>query len=52
VWEDLPDPASFLGQLKRKAGLPSSFWSSEVRLYRYSVSKWTEAEAATAPIPT
>jgi AmmeMemoRadiSam system protein A len=52
VWEDLPDPANFLGQLKRKAGLPSSFWSSEVRLYRYSVSKWTEAEAATAPIPT
>ncbi len=50
VWEDLPDPASFLKQLKRKAGLPSSFWGPEVRLYRYSVFKWIETEAATTPI--
>jgi len=52
VWEDLPDPASFLQQLKRKAGLPSSFWAPEVRLYRYSVFKWIETEAATTPILT
>ena len=51
VWEDLPDPAQFLGELKRKAGLPASFWSDGVRLFRYSVAKYIEAEtAAIAPM--
>jgi hypothetical protein len=52
VWEDLPDPASFLNQLKRKAGLPSSFWAHDLRLYRYTVCKWSETKAASAPRPT
>jgi AmmeMemoRadiSam system protein A len=52
VWEDLPDPAKFLSELKRKAGLASSFWAQEVRLFRYTVSKWSETEAATAPTTT
>ena len=42
VWEQLPDPAEFLAQLKRKAGLPMNFWAEEVRLSRYTVSKWKE----------
>ncbi|HRK79432.1 MAG TPA: AmmeMemoRadiSam system protein B [Thiobacillus sp.] len=43
VWAQLPEPAAFLAQLKRKAGLPADFWSEGVRLSRYSVSKWKEA---------
>ena len=44
VWHQLPDPRDFLGQLKLKAGLPRSFWSPEVRLWRYTVTKWVERE--------
>jgi AmmeMemoRadiSam system protein A len=36
VWETLPDPADFLRQLKRKAGLPQDYWSSSLRISRYS----------------
>ncbi|HZN27191.1 MAG TPA: AmmeMemoRadiSam system protein A [Burkholderiales bacterium] len=42
VWEDLPDPAEFLATLKQKAGLPPDFWDPEVKLARYTVSKWCE----------
>ena len=42
VWEQLPTAESFLAQLKRKAGLPADFWSAEVRLSRYRVTKWKE----------
>lgn len=42
VWEQLPDPAEFLAQLKRKAGLPADFWAEDVRLSRYTVTKWKE----------
>lgn len=45
VWEQLPEPADFLAQLKRKAGLPSDFWADEVRLSRYTVTKWKEEAA-------
>ncbi len=44
VWENLPAPASFLGELKRKAGLPGDFWDEGIRLFRYTVSKWAEPE--------
>ena len=44
VWEHLADPREFLGQLKLKAGLPAAFWSPDVRLWRYSVSKWEEED--------
>ena len=43
VWEQLPDPAEFMAHLKRKAGLPMDFWAKEVRLSRYTVSKWKES---------
>jgi AmmeMemoRadiSam system protein A len=42
VWEQLPDPQDFLAHLKRKAGLSLDFWSPEVQLQRYSVTKWEE----------
>ncbi|MBV8657100.1 MAG: AmmeMemoRadiSam system protein B [Burkholderiales bacterium] len=44
VWEQLPDPADFLMQLKLKAGLAGDFWSPDVRLSRYRVEKWSERE--------
>jgi AmmeMemoRadiSam system protein A len=40
VWENLPDPADFLGELRRKAGLPAGFWHPDVRLSRYTVEKF------------
>ena len=42
VWEDLPDPMEFLATLKQKAGLPPDFWDPDVKLARYTVSKWSE----------
>lgn len=45
VWEQLPIAQQFLAQLKRKCGLPADFWSQDVKLYRYSVSKWKETDA-------
>lgn len=44
VWEQLPDPAEFMAHLKYKAGLKPDFWAEEVRLYRYTVSKWKERD--------
>jgi AmmeMemoRadiSam system protein B/AmmeMemoRadiSam system protein A len=45
VWEQLPEPSEFLAHLKRKAGLPTDFWADQVRLSRYTVSKWKEGTA-------
>ena len=42
VWEDLNEPSEFLATLKQKAGLPPDFWEPEVKLARYTVSKWSE----------
>lgn len=44
VWEQLPRPEEFMAHLKRKAGLPDTFWHQEVRLQRYTVSKWKESD--------
>jgi AmmeMemoRadiSam system protein A len=40
VWESLPEPRDFLGELKRKAGLPRGFWHPGLRLSRYTVEKF------------
>ncbi len=45
VWEQLPEPDAFLAYLKRKAGLPMDFWAEQVRLSRYTVTKWKEQVA-------
>jgi uncharacterized protein len=37
VWEKLPTRPAFAEALKQKAGLARSFWSDQVRLFRYSV---------------
>lgn len=44
VWENLPQPQQFLAKLKSKAGLPESFWADDVKLSRYTVSKWRETD--------
>jgi uncharacterized protein len=43
VWEELPDVHEFVAHLKQKAGLPPDFWDPEVKLARYTVSKWAES---------
>jgi AmmeMemoRadiSam system protein A len=45
VWEGLPEPIGFLGQLRRKAGLPEAGWDVATRLWRFGVEKWREAPA-------
>ena len=35
VWEQLPEPVEFLKHLKLKAGLPSSYWSDTLKVWRY-----------------
>jgi len=42
VWESLPESHQFMAQLKRKAGLPPDFWSTDVKVSRYCVEKWKE----------
>lgn len=42
VWEQLPQAAEFMAHLKRKAGLAADFWNEDVKLLRYTVSKWKE----------
>jgi len=42
VWESLAQPRQFLAMLKRKAGLHDDFWAEDVKLSRYTVTKWSE----------
>ncbi len=44
VWESLPEARDFLAALKRKAGLPADFWSAQLNVSRYGVTKWEESE--------
>lgn len=44
VWEQLPDPRSFLQHLKRKAGWPAEFWSSEIQVSRYVTEQFGEED--------
>lgn len=48
VWEQLPEVGDFMARLKQKAGLPANFWHEEVRLYLYTVQKFSESDAAPA----
>jgi AmmeMemoRadiSam system protein A len=45
VWAQLPDPVSFLGHLKLKAGLSPSHWSDTVRVERYTTDYFGAAVA-------
>jgi uncharacterized protein len=42
VWEQLPDPAQFVRQLKMKAGWSATYWSDCVRVSRYETESFGE----------
>lgn len=44
VWQQLPDTTEFVAHLKHKAGLSPDFWVDEVKLSRYTVTKWREQD--------
>jgi AmmeMemoRadiSam system protein A len=44
VWDMIPEPREFLAALKSKARLPHDFWSSEMNVSLYRVTKWKESE--------
>jgi len=39
VWESLPDPEDFLGELFLKGGLSRDHWSPTLRFHRYSIKE-------------
>ena len=42
VWEMLSEPREFLAKLRAKAGMPADFWSPSLKVYRYTVNRWSE----------
>jgi uncharacterized protein len=42
VWEQIHDPATFVRQLKLKAGLAADFWSPRMRALRYTTESFGE----------
>jgi AmmeMemoRadiSam system protein B/AmmeMemoRadiSam system protein A len=44
VWDQLPDPAAFLGHLKTKAGLGTHHWSDRFQASRFTVTEYHEAQ--------
>jgi len=47
VWEKLPDPASFVNQLKLKAGLSESYWSDQITCRRFTTISFDEQDHTT-----
>lgn len=43
VWETLPTAATFLEQLKCKAGLPADYWSETLKVWRYTTESFGAA---------
>lgn len=50
VWETLREPAAFLDNLKRKAGLPLDFWHPDIELERFEVLEFDEPHDRAAKI--
>jgi len=48
VWESLPLPTKFLGQLKVKAGLQADYWSDDFKAWRF-VAESVSSEALDNP---
>ncbi len=42
VWESLRAPDAFLAALRRKAGLPATFWSDAIEVKRYTTESFAE----------
>ncbi|MFO7567074.1 MAG: AmmeMemoRadiSam system protein A [Enhygromyxa sp.] len=47
VWETLPEPGAFLDNLKRKAGLATTYWHDQIQLERFEVTKFAEQRTHT-----
>jgi MEMO1 family protein len=47
VWNSIPEPAEFLRQLKVKAGMHADFWAPDIKLWRYTVVKYSEHDLPT-----
>ncbi len=47
VWQQLPDSKTFMAHLKNKAGLAPDFWSDNIKLYHYTVTKYKESDFVT-----
>lgn len=46
VWESLPEPQDFFQQLKRKAGLPVTYWSPTIKISRYETYAFSDTSSA------
>jgi AmmeMemoRadiSam system protein A len=44
VWDSLPDRKDFLNGLKVKAGLPSDFWSKEIKIMQFQAESFTDTQ--------
>jgi AmmeMemoRadiSam system protein A len=44
VWDMIPEPREFVAALKSKARLPADFWSPQMNVSLYRVTKWKESE--------
>lgn len=42
VWDSLSEPAAFLTELKRKAGMPGDYWPDSLRVLRYHTETFCE----------
>lgn len=42
VWEELPQKERFWAHLKQKAGLPVTYWSDNLRVFRYTTEYFPE----------
>ena len=42
VWEMIAEPQRFFRELKQKAGLPPDYWSSSLRVFRYTAESFSE----------
>lgn len=45
VWSSLDQPADFLRELKRKAGLPADYWSPTIKVWRYTTIAFSSSVA-------
>ncbi|MBI4957031.1 MAG: AmmeMemoRadiSam system protein A [Myxococcales bacterium] len=43
VWKRFPEPRDFVAQLKLKAGLPASYWSTTLSFERYTTESFSES---------
>ncbi|HKJ83895.1 MAG TPA: AmmeMemoRadiSam system protein A [Mariprofundaceae bacterium] len=50
VWQQIPDPHTFLAHLKAKAGLAPGFWHQDLLLSIYRVETYAEEEESPVPM--